>query len=127
MRGTGFSVDWGAFAGLVVKGVDTNRIHAIEVHYLETHEKVLVSGGGSSTDERPDPVDDALWHTVFPPPWPDRSVGDVDDPTRYPPPILHDVGEQVQVQHGGSDVGTDVNAGGRPQKPGSPGKNPNGG
>jgi len=111
VRGTGFSVTWGAFSGLEMKGVDTNKIHAVEVSYLVTHQKVLVSGGGSSTEERPDPVEDALWDTVYPPPWPDHSVDDVDDPARYPPPALHELEQQVEIQKGGSDVGQDVNSG----------------
>lgn len=117
VRGTGFSVMWGAFAGLEVKGVDTNRIDAIEVHYLVTHQKVLLSGGGSSSEERPDPVDEALWHTVYPPPWPDRAVDDVDDPARYPPQVIHDLEQQVEIQKGGSDLGVDLSSG-----RGTPGK-----
>jgi hypothetical protein len=123
VRGTGFSVDWGAFAGLQVKGVDTNRIHAIEVHWLETRRTVLLSGDAESSSAWIDPLDQALLHTVFPPPWPDRNADAGGNPITMPPPLLHDIHQQQQIQHGGSDIGKPLDQG---QK-GFRGPPPNGG
>ncbi len=114
VRGTGFCVEWGALAGLEVTGVDTNRIRAIEVSYAESQHAVFVSGGGSTTSQLPEPVQVALFHTVFPPPSPDRQVrDDRRDPNGRPPlpPFHQDFRRQQQTHHGGSDIGKDVNSG----------------
>ncbi len=120
VRGTGFSVAWGGFSGLEVAGVDTNRIRAIEVRYLEAQRTVFVSGPGLTSSLLPDPVQAALFRTVFPPPSPDRRVVDGQlDPSRPPPPppLLHDFRKQQQIQHGGSEIGVDQKGAGQPGIP----------
>jgi len=123
VRGTGFSVAWGALAGLEVKGVDTNRIRAIELSYLAALHTWHLSGAGESSSDHPDPVVNALFDTVFPPPWPDRALGGPDDdPLRLPHPLLFDIRRQQRVDQGGSDFGQDTKTGrGTPGQPPSHG------
>ena len=121
VRGTGFSVQWGALEGLEVRGVDTNRVRAIEVSWLATLEQVFVSGGGETGSGIHDPARRALFRTVFPPPSPGQLVGDfAPDPNRppFPPPLRHILKNQQQIDHGGSDLGQDINTGAG--KPGIP-------
>lgn len=120
VRGTGFNVAWGGLTGLAVTGLDTNRVRAIEVSYLATRRSVFVSGAGSTTSDLPDPVQGALYRTVFPPPSPDRQLGDGrhDGSRPRPPPLLHDIRKQQQIDHGGSDLGVDQKSGvGQPGAP----------
>ncbi|MSR46646.1 MAG: hypothetical protein EXS13_06230 [Planctomycetes bacterium] len=114
VRGTGFSVAWGGLTGLAVAGVDTNRVRAIEVNYLAAQRTVFVSASGVTTTQIPDPVQGALYLTVFPPPSPDRQLADGKfDPSRPPPPppLIPDFKKQQQIDHGGSDIGIDLNSG----------------
>lgn len=64
VEGTGFTLDWGAFAGARVSGVPTNEINAIEVSYLRDRRTVGVSGQGQSSSGSPNPVENALGQTV---------------------------------------------------------------
>ena len=99
VRGTRFSVTWGALADLEVRGVDTSRSRAIELKHLDAFE------------------------SVFPPPWPDRALGGPDDdPLRLPHPILFDLRRQQRINQGGSDFGQDTKTGrGTPGQPPSHG------
>ncbi|MBM4015136.1 MAG: FecR domain-containing protein [Planctomycetes bacterium] len=120
VRGTGFSVAWGGFSGLEVAGIDTNRVRAIEVRYLEAQRSIFLSGSGLTSSLLPDPVQAALFRTVFPPPSPDRRVVEGGlDPSRPlpPPPLLRDFRKQQQIQHGGSEIGIDQKGAGQPGTP----------
>lgn len=112
VRGTGFTVEWGALAGVKVTGVDTNRVRAIELDYYAKMEQVAISGAGESTSAWPDPVASALYDTVFPPP---LDVDGKDLLTRgpggyygtIPRPSLYDVmRHELEMRNGGSDRGT---------------------
>ncbi len=121
VRGTGFSVVWGALEGLEIRGVDTNLVRAVEVNYFATSRQVFLTGAGETSSQHPDPVERALFHTIFPPPFPDRRVADGrgdghgdgrGDGRRPPlPPFLHDFHQQQQIDHGGSDLGRDTQTG----------------
>jgi len=116
VRGTGFSVSWGALDGLDIQGSDTNRIRALEVSYFgngpASPQTVFLSGGAETNSRRPDPVQAALFHTIFPPLSPGNQVGDPgQDPGRRPPPLQHDFRRQQQIDHGGSDLGRDTQTG----------------
>src|SRR5262249_47250097 len=74
VRGTGFTVAWGAREGVKVTGVDTNRVRSIELGYFATLQQVFVSGEGASSSPWPQPVELALYRTVFPPPPPSLEV-----------------------------------------------------
>lgn len=111
VRGTGFTVEWGALTGVRVTGVDTNRVRAIELSYLASMQQVLISGAGESTSPWPDPVAAALYDTVFPPPI-DVDGKDllVRGPGGYygtlPRPSLYDVmRRQAELRNGGSELG----------------------
>jgi hypothetical protein len=111
VRGTGFTVEWGALSGVRVTGVDTNRIRAIELNYLATMQQIAISGAGESSTAWPDPVAAALYDTVFPPPV-DVDGQDllVRGPGGYygllPRPQLYDVMKhETQMRNGGSDLG----------------------
>lgn len=87
VRGTGFNVAWGGLTGLEVRGVDTNRIDAIELRWRASQQSVLLSGAAFATSQFQEPWVAALWNTVFPPPSPDRRLDDgIIDPARRPPP-----------------------------------------
>ena len=111
VRGTGFTVEWGALAGVHVTGVDTNRVRAIELSYLAAMQEVPISGAGESSSAWPDPVAAALYRTVFPPP---LDVDGKDLLTRgaggyygtIPRPSLYDVmRHETEIRNGGSDLG----------------------
>jgi hypothetical protein len=111
VRGTGFTVEWGALFGVKVTGVDTNRVRAIELSYYAAMQQVLISGAGESNSAWPDPVAAALFHTVFPPP---LDVDGADLLTRgpggyygtIPRPALYDVmRHETELRNGGSDLG----------------------
>jgi FecR-like protein len=111
VRGTGFTVEWGALLGVHVAGVDTNRVRAIELRYLAAMQEVPISGAGESSSAWPDPVAAALYRTVFPPP---LDVDGKDLLTRgpggyygmIPRPSLYDVmRHETEMRNGGSDLG----------------------
>lgn len=111
VRGTGFTVEWGALFGVKVTGVDTNRIRAIELNYWETMQQLAISGAGESSTAWPDPVAAALFDTVFPPPV-DVDGKDllVRGPGGYygllPRWQLYDVmRHELEERNGGSDLG----------------------
>jgi hypothetical protein len=115
VRGTGFSVDWGALDGLEVRGVDTNKVRALEVAYFGESETVSLSGAGRSSSRHPDPVKAALFRTIFPPPHPGHLVGDVGQPPFHrPPPFDRQFKDQQKIDQGGSDIGTNIGPGQSP-------------
>ena len=114
VRGTGFTVEWGALEGVKVTGVDTNRVRAIELGYFAGLQTVFVSGAGESSSPWPQPVELALYRTVFPPPPPSLEVDGKDLLARGPggydgelprQSLLHLLQQQRKVDHGGSDLG----------------------
>lgn len=114
VRGTGFTVEWGALEGVKVTGVDTNRVRAIELGYFANLQQVFVSGAGASTSPWPQPVELALYRTVFPPPPPSLEVDGKDLLARGPggydgelprQSLLHLLLEQRKAEEGGSDLG----------------------
>jgi hypothetical protein len=112
VRGTGLEVEWGALDGARVRGVATNRVHAIEVAYLDRFETVFLSGDDETTEEIPEPVRLALYRTFFLPPRHDLQLDDVgQDPTRLPPQFDVDFKQRQQVDHGGSSFGRNVQTG----------------
>lgn len=121
VRGTGFSVAWGGLTGLEVRGVDTNRIDAIELRWRASQKSVFLSGDAFATSQFEEPWVAALWNTVFPPPSPDRRLDDgIVDPTKRPPtpPVERDAQQQQQTNQGGSGFAVDVNTGrGKPGVP----------
>jgi len=114
VRGTGFNVAWGGLTGLEVRGVDTNRIDAIELRWRASQQRVLLSGAAFATSQFPEPWIAALWNTVFPPPSPDRRLDDgIIDPARRPPTPLveRELQHQQQMSQAGSTFAIDVNSG----------------
>jgi hypothetical protein len=114
VRGTGFTVEWGALEGVKVTGVDTNRVRAIELGYFAGLQQVFVSGEGASSSPWPQPVELALYRTVFPPPPPSLEVDGKDLLARGPggydgelprQSLLHLLLEQRKANEGGSDLG----------------------
>jgi hypothetical protein len=114
VRGTGFTVEWGALAGVKVTGVDTNRVRAIELGYFANLQQVFVSGAGASSSPWPQPVDLALYRTVFPPPPPSLEVDGPDLLARGPggydgalprESLLHLLQREREIDHGGSEIG----------------------
>ena len=115
VRGTGFTVEWGALEGVKVTGVDTNRVRAIELGYFAGLQQVFVSGDGASSSPWPQPVELALYRTVFPPPPPSLEVDGKDLLARGPggydgalprQSLLHLLDRQRKVDQGGSEIGT---------------------
>ena len=114
VRGTGFTVEWGALEGVKVTGVDTNRVRAIELGYFANLQQVFVSGDGASNSPWPQPVELALYRTVFPPPPPSLEVDGKDLLARGPggydgalprQSLLHLLDRQRKVDQGGSEIG----------------------
>jgi hypothetical protein len=114
VRGTGFTVEWGALEGVKVTGVDTNRVRAIELGYFANLQQVFVSGAGESSSPWPQPVELALYRTVFPPPPPSLEVDGKDLLARGPggydgalprQSLLHMLQQQRKVDLGGSEFG----------------------
>ena len=114
VRGTGFTVEWGALEGVKVTGVDTNRVRAIELGYFANLQQVFVSGDGASSSPWPQPVELALYRTVFPPPPPSLEVDGKDLLARGPggydgalprQSLLHLLDRQRKVDTGGSEIG----------------------
>ena len=115
VRGTGFTVEWGALEGVKVTGVDTNRVRAIELGYFAGLQQVFVSGDGASSSPWPQPVELSLYRTVFPPPPPSLEVDGKDLLARGPggydgalprQSLLHLLDRQRKVDQGGSEIGT---------------------
>jgi len=114
VRGTGFTVEWGALEGVKVTGVDTNRVRAIELGYFAGLQQVFVSGEGASSSPWPQPVELALYRTVFPPPPPSLEVDGPDLLQRGPggydgelprQSLVHMLLRQRKVDNGGTEFG----------------------
>ena len=63
VAGTGGSISWGALEGARVAGVRTNEFRAMELRFINRATQHL-SGQGTSSESRPNPVNQALYNTV---------------------------------------------------------------
>jgi len=111
VRGTVFRITWDAVAGAQFKGVQGNKMRAIELAYLEGTKAWLSHADGSSSAYKM-PAIESYYQTYVLPLEGAVSEGELSDPTQQSPDSLTDPKTQTQIE-----AARKQEAGGRTGKP----------